>query len=35
VVGALCDFEEEGYIEAKGKNITIIDREGLTDLTID
>jgi CRP-like cAMP-binding protein len=29
------DLEKEGYIEAKGKNIRIIDREGLADLTID
>jgi CRP-like cAMP-binding protein len=28
------DLEKEGYIEAKGKNIKLIDREGLADLTI-
>ncbi len=32
---ALGDLEEEGYIEAKGKNIRIIDRDGLADLTFD
>ena len=31
----LGELEEEGYIEAKGKHITIIDREGLTELTSD
>ncbi|MGC1391356.1 MAG: Crp/Fnr family transcriptional regulator [Bacteroidales bacterium] len=35
VARAIGDLEEEGYIKAKGKNITIIDREGLADLTID
>ena len=35
VARALGDLEEKGYIEAKGKNIKIIDREGLADLTID
>jgi CRP-like cAMP-binding protein len=35
VARALGDLEEEGYIEAKGKNIKIIDRKGLSDLTID
>jgi CRP/FNR family transcriptional regulator, dissimilatory nitrate respiration regulator len=29
------DLVKEGYIEAKGKNIRLIDREGLADLTID
>jgi CRP-like cAMP-binding protein len=29
------DLEKEGYIEAKGKNIKIFDKEGLADLTID
>jgi CRP/FNR family transcriptional regulator, dissimilatory nitrate respiration regulator len=29
------DLEKEGYIEAKGKNIKLIDKEGLADLTID
>jgi CRP-like cAMP-binding protein len=32
---ALGELEEEGYIEAKGKNIKILDKEGLADLTID
>jgi len=32
---ALGDLEDEGYIEAKGKKIRIIDKEGLADLTID
>jgi CRP/FNR family transcriptional regulator len=31
----LGDLEEEEYIEAKGRNIKIIDKEGLADLTID
>ena len=31
----LGELEEEGYIEAKGKNIKIIDKEGLADLIID
>lgn len=35
VARALGDLEEEGYLEAKGKNIKIIDKEGLADLTID
>jgi CRP-like cAMP-binding protein len=35
VARALGDLEEEGYIEAKGKNIRILDKEGLADLTID
>jgi CRP/FNR family transcriptional regulator, dissimilatory nitrate respiration regulator len=35
VARALGDLEEEGYIEAKGKNIKIIDKKGLSDLTID
>jgi CRP/FNR family transcriptional regulator, dissimilatory nitrate respiration regulator len=29
------DLEKEGYIEAKGKNIKLIDKEGLADLTLD
>jgi CRP-like cAMP-binding protein len=29
------DLEKEGYFEAKGKNIKLIDRKGLADLTID
>jgi CRP-like cAMP-binding protein len=32
---ALGELEEEGFIEAKGKNIKIIDKEGLSDLTFD
>lgn len=32
---ALGELEEEGFIEAKGKNIKIINKEGLADLTID
>jgi CRP-like cAMP-binding protein len=35
VARALRSLEEEGYIEAKGKTIKIIDKEGLADLTID
>jgi CRP-like cAMP-binding protein len=35
VARALGDLEKEEYIEAKGKNIKIIDKEGLADLTID
>lgn len=35
VARALGDLQEEGFIEAKGKNIKIIDKEGLADLTID
>jgi CRP/FNR family transcriptional regulator, dissimilatory nitrate respiration regulator len=35
VARALGDLEEEGYIEAKGKNIKINDKEGLADLTVD
>ncbi len=32
---ALGELEEKGYIVAKGKNIKIIDKEGLADLTLD
>jgi CRP/FNR family transcriptional regulator, dissimilatory nitrate respiration regulator len=32
---ALGEMEKEGYIEAKGKSIKILDREGLADLTLD
>ena len=32
---SLGEMELEGYIEARGKNIKILDREGLTELTID
>jgi CRP-like cAMP-binding protein len=35
VARALGDLEEEGYIDAKGKNINIIDKERLAELTID
>jgi CRP/FNR family transcriptional regulator, dissimilatory nitrate respiration regulator len=35
VARALHDLEEEGYIEAKGKNIRILDKDGLAELTID
>jgi CRP/FNR family transcriptional regulator, dissimilatory nitrate respiration regulator len=35
VARALGDLEKEGYIEAKGKNIRIINKIGLADLTID
>ena len=32
---ALGDLEGDGYIEARGKKILILDREGLSDLTTD
>jgi CRP-like cAMP-binding protein len=35
VARALGDLETEGYIEAKGKNIKILDKKGLTELTAD
>jgi len=35
VARALRDLEEGGFIEAKSKNIKIINKEGLADLTID
>jgi CRP/FNR family transcriptional regulator, dissimilatory nitrate respiration regulator len=35
VARALGELEEEGYIDAKGKNINIIDKERLAELTID
>jgi CRP-like cAMP-binding protein len=35
VARALGELEEEGYLEAKGKNIMIIDKEELADLAID
>lgn len=35
IARALRELEDEGYIEAKGKNIKIIDKEGLAELTID
>ncbi len=35
VARALGEMEIEGYIEAKGKNIKIVDKRGLAGLTID
>ena len=35
VARALHDLEEKGFILAKSKNIKIIDKEGLADLTTD
>jgi CRP-like cAMP-binding protein len=35
VARALHELEEKGYIKAKGKKITIIDKAGLADLTLD
>jgi CRP/FNR family transcriptional regulator, dissimilatory nitrate respiration regulator len=35
VARTLGDLEEQGFIEAKGKNIRILNKEGLADLTID
>jgi len=35
VARALSGMEADGYIEAKGKNIHIFDKEGLADLIID
>jgi CRP-like cAMP-binding protein len=35
IARALGELEDEGYLEAKGKNIKIIDKERLADLTID
>jgi CRP-like cAMP-binding protein len=35
VARALGDLEEEGLIEAKGKNIKILNKKGLADLTIE
>ena len=35
VARALGDLEEEGYIEAHNKNIKILDKKGLADLTLD
>jgi len=32
---ALGDLESDGYIEAKGKNIKILNKKGLADLTIE
>lgn len=35
VARALGDLESEGYLEARGRNIKILDKEGLSYLTID
>lgn len=35
VARAIGDLEEDGLIQAKGKNIKILDKKGLADLTID
>jgi CRP-like cAMP-binding protein len=35
VARALGELEDEGYLVAQGKNIRIIDKEGLADLTVD
>jgi CRP-like cAMP-binding protein len=35
VARGLGDLGSEGYIEVRGKNILIIDKEGLADLTVD
>jgi CRP-like cAMP-binding protein len=35
VARAVGDLETEGYIEAKGKNIKILDKKGLAELTTD
>ena len=35
VARVLGELEEEGYLEVKGKNIKVIDKEGLADLTLD
>jgi CRP-like cAMP-binding protein len=35
VARALGDLEQDGYIEAKGKSIKIIDKKGLSDLSTD
>jgi CRP-like cAMP-binding protein len=35
IARALGELENGGYIEAKGKSIKIIDKEGLAELTID
>ena len=35
IARALGELEDEGYIEAKGKSIKIIDKEGLAELTVD
>ena len=35
VARVLGELEEEGYLEAKGKNIKIINKAGLADLTLE
>jgi CRP-like cAMP-binding protein len=35
VTRAISNLADEGYIEAKGRNIKIINKEGLADMTID
>ncbi|HEY5471364.1 MAG TPA: Crp/Fnr family transcriptional regulator [Bacteroidales bacterium] len=35
VARAIKELEEENYLEAKGKKIKILDKEGLADMTID
>jgi CRP-like cAMP-binding protein len=35
VARALGELEQEGFIEASGKNIRILDRKGLSDLTME
>jgi len=35
IARVLGDLEDDGYIEAKGKNIKIIDKEGLAGITAD
>ncbi len=35
IARALGELEDEGYIEAKGKHIKIIDKKGLAELTVD
>jgi CRP-like cAMP-binding protein len=35
IARVISEMEEEGYFEAKGKNIKILDKEGLADLTAD
>ena len=32
---AIGELEQEGFIEANGKNIRILDKEGLSGLTVD
>jgi CRP-like cAMP-binding protein len=35
IARALNEMEEEGYLEANGKNIIILNRKGLTEMTFD